>query len=180
MTHKYIYFRNVENPTIESVIYYVMIGESSKELRNLRVINTYAAINGAWFEKVSFSVSERLVQICGRFISTLDSVVFPLRSTRISSSDMVRLLMSNDMDSFENNLHVTRAEINLRSKLSTDFYLMRQGSKMKRFVLSLARKNLSPEYTDGLGHALIGFGLILVFGFISALLDAIEALHVIY
>lgn len=180
MTHKYVYFRNVENPTPKSVIYYVMIGESQRELRNLRVINSYAAVTGAWFEKVSFSVSERLVQICGRFTSTLDSVVFPLRSTRISSSDMVRLLMSNDMDSFENNLHVTRAEINLRSKLSTDFYLIRQGSKLKNLVLSLSRKNLSPEYRDGLGSALIGFGLILVFGFISALLEAIEALHVIY
>lgn len=180
MTHKYIYFRNVEKPTPESVIYFVMIGESPKELRNLRVINSYAAVSGAWFEKVSSSVSCRLVQICSRFTSTLDSVVLPLRTAHVTSSELVRLLMCNGMDSFENNLHVTRAEINLRSKLSTDFYLMRQGSKMKNFVLSLARKNLSPEYRDGLGNALIGFGLILAFGLISAILEVIEAQVMMY
>ena len=180
MTHKFIFVRDIEHFSPESIVFYVWIGESTKEVRNQRVINSYAAVSGAWFEKVSSSVMERLIQVSGSFVSTLDNVDVSFRSAYVSSSEFVRILTGEGLESYETNLVESNAKHLMRFVLSSNYHLMCKAKGRIKPLLALSRKNLSPEFRDGLGRAVIGFGLILAFGLISAILDAIEASGCIY
>lgn len=180
MTHKFIYVRDLENFSPQSVVYYIFIGESEAEVRRMRIINTYASVSGAWFEKVSSSVMERLIQLSGRFTSTFDNVCVEYQSAYVSSNEFVRILKGQGLKSYESSLMESNAKNLMRFMLSSDFHLMCMAKGKIKPLLSLARKNLSPEYRSELGRAVVGFGLILAFGLLSAILDAIEASGMIY
>lgn len=101
MIHKYVFLRNPESVNPDSVVFFVRIGDSEAERRNLRVINSYAAIMGAWFERVSLSVDSRLIELEREAFGGIQDFVVRFRTCSISSSDIVRLLMRQELPSFE-------------------------------------------------------------------------------
>lgn len=174
MIHKYVFLRNPESVNSDSVVFFVRVGDSEAERRNLRVINSYAAIMGAWFERVSLSVDSRLIELEREAFGGLHDVVIRFRTCSISSMDFVRLLMRQELPAFEASYMMPKQSSVLRAMLSTDFFMKWFSNPRKNPCKSLPRKNLSQALGDDFSKAVVGFGLILAFGLLSAVLEAVE------
>lgn len=174
MVHKYVFLRNPESVNPDSVVFFVRVGDSETERRNLRIINSYAAVMGAWFERVSLSVDSRLIDLELQAFGGVQDVVVRFRTCSISSSDMVRLLMCQELPSFEASYMMPKQSSVLRAMLSTDFYIKWFSNPRKSPCKSLPRKNLSQALGDDFSNAVVGFGLILAFGLLSAILESVE------
>mgnify|MGYP003484858672 FL=1 len=174
MTHKYVFLRNPESVNPDSVVFFVRIGDSETERRNLRVINSYAAVMGAWFERVSLSVDSRLIELEREAFGSIQDVFIRFRTCSISSVDFVRLLKHQELPSFEASYMMPKQSSVLRAMLSTDFFVKWFSNPQKRQCKSLPRKNLSHALGDDFSKALVGFGLILAFGLLSAVLEVVE------
>ena len=75
MTHKYVFLRNPESVNPDSVVFFVRVGDSETERRNLRVINSYAAVMGAFRYRLipgSLNWSARHLEVFGTYL--FDSV----------------------------------------------------------------------------------------------------------
>lgn len=174
MTHKYVFLRNPESVNPDSVVFFVRIGESEVERKNLRIINSYAAIMGAWFERVSLSVDSRLIELEREAFGSIQDVFIRFRTCAISSSDFVRLLKHQELPTFEASYMMPKQSSVLRAMLSTDFFVKWFSKPKKSPCKSLPRKNLSQALGDDFSKALVGFGLILAFGLLSAVLEVVE------
>lgn len=174
MIHKYVFLRNPESVNPDSVVFFVRVGDSEDERRNLRVINSYAAVMGAWFERVSLSVDSRLIELEREAFGGIQDVVIRFRTCSISSSDMVRLLMRQELPAYESAYMMPKQSSVLRAMLSTDFFIKWFANPQKRPCKSLPRKNLSKALGDDFSKAVVGFGLILAFGLLSAVLEVVE------
>ena len=174
MIHKYVFLRNPESVNPDSVVFFVRVGESETERRNLRVINSYAAVMGAWFERVSLSVDSRLIELEREAFGSIRDVFIRFRTCSISSSDIIRLLENQELPTFEASYMMSKQSSVLRAMLSTDFFVKWFSNPRKRQCKSLPRKNLSHALGDDFSKALVGFGLILAFGLLSAVLEVVE------
>lgn len=174
MVHKFVFLRNPESVNPDSVVFFVRVGDSEAERRNLRIINSYAAVMGAWFERVSLSVDSRLIELERKAFGGIQDVVVRFRTCSISSGDIVRLLMRQELPSFEASYMMPKQASVLRAMLSTDFYMKWFSNPRKSPCKSLPRKNLSQALGDDFSKAVVGFGLILAFGLLSAILDSVE------
>ena len=174
MVHKFVFLRNPESVNPDSVVFFVRVGDSEAERRNLRIINSYAAVMGAWFERVSLSVDSRLIELERKAFGGIQDVVVRFRTCSISSGDIVRLLMRQELPSFEASYMMPKQASILRAMLSTDFYMKWFSNPRKSPCKSLPRKNLSQALGDDFSKAVVGFGLILAFGLLSAILDSVE------
>lgn len=174
MVHKFVFLRNPESVNPDSVVFFVRVGDSEAERRNLRIINSYAAVMGAWFERVSLSVDSRLIELERQAFGGIQDVVVRFRTCSISSGDFVRLLMRQELPSFEASFMMPKQASILRAMLSTDFYMKWFSNPRKSPCKSLPRKNLSQALGDDFSKAVVGFGLILAFGLLSAILDSVE------
>lgn len=174
MTHKYVFLRNPESVNPDSVVFFVRIGDSETERRNLRVINSYAAVMGAWFERVSLSVDSRLIELEREAFGSIRDVFIRFRTCSISSSDIIRLLKNQELPTFEASYMMPKQSSVLRAMLSTDFFVKWFSNPRKRQCKSLPRKNLSQALGDDFSKAVVGFGLILAFGLLSAVLEVVE------
>lgn len=174
MVHKYVFLRNPESVNPDSVVFFVRVGDSEAERRNLRVINSYAAVMGAWFERVSLSVDSRLIDLEMQAFGGVQDVVVRFRTCSISSSDIVRLLMHQELPTFEASYMMPKQSSVLRAMLSTDFFMKWVSNPRKSPCKSLPRKNLSQALGDDFSKAVVGFGLILAFGLLSAVLEVVE------
>lgn len=174
MIHKYVFLRNPESVNPDSVVFFVRVGDSEAERRNLRIINSYAAVMGAWFERVSLSVDSRLIDLELQAFGGVQDVVVRFRTCSISSSDIVRLLMRQELPTFEASYMMPKQSSVLRAMLSTDFYVKWFSNPRKSPCKSLTRKNLSHALGEDFSKAVVGFGLILAFGLLSAILDSVE------
>lgn len=174
MIHKYVFLRNPESVNPDSVVFFVRVGDSEAERRNLRVINSYAAVMGAWFERVSLSVDSRLIELERDAFGGIQDVVIRFRTCSISSMALVRLLMRQELPAFEASYMMPKQSSVLRAMLSTDFFMKWFSNPRKSPCKSLSRKNLSQALGDEFSKAVVGFGLILAFGLLSAVLEAVE------
>lgn len=174
MIHKYVFLRNPESVNPDSVVFFVRIGDSEAERRNFRVINSYAAVMGAWFERVSLSVDSRLIELERDAFGGIQDVVVRFRTCSISSVDFVRLLMHQGLPAFEASYMMPKQSSVLRAMLSTDFFIKWFSNPKKSPCKSLLRKNLSDALGDDFSKAVVGFGLILAFGLLSAVLEVVE------
>lgn len=174
MTHKYVFLRNPESVNPDSVVFFVRVGESEAERKNLRVINSYAAVMGAWFERVSLSVDSRLIDLELQAFGGIRDVFIRFRTCSISSSDIVRLLKNQELPTFEASYMMPKQSSVLRAMLSTDFFVKWFSKPKKSPCKSLPRKNLSQALGDDFSKAVVGFGLILAFGLLSAVLEVVE------
>ena len=174
MVHKFVFLRNPESVNPDSVVFFVRVGDSEAERRNLRIINSYAAVMGAWFERVSLSVDSRLIELERKAFGGIQDVVVRFRTCSISSGDIVRLLMRQELPSFEASYMMPKQASILRAMLSTDFFMKWFSNPRNSPCKSLPRKNLSQALGDDFSKAVVGFGLILAFGLLSAILDSVE------
>lgn len=174
MVHKYVFLRNPESVNADSVVFFVRVGESETERKNLRIINSYAAVMGAWFERVSLSVDSRLIDLELQAFGGVQNVVVRFRTCSISSVDFVRLLDRQELPTFEASYMMPKQSSILRAMLSTDFFMKWFSNPRKSPCKSLPRKNLSQALGDDFSKAVVGFGLILAFGLLSAILEVVE------
>lgn len=174
MIHKYVFLRNPESVNPDSVVFFVRIGDSLAERKNLRIINSYAAVSGSWFERVSLSVDSRLIDLELQAFGGIQDVVVRFRTCSISSMDFVRLLMRQELPTFEASYMMPKQSSVLRAMLSTDFFMKWFSNPRKSPCMSLPRKNLSQALGDDFSKAVVGFGLILAFGLLSAVLEVVE------
>ena len=180
MTHKYIYIRDFENFSVNSVVYTIMIGESKSEIENLKVINSFASIYGGFFEKYSESVRKRLMQLDAHTFGVPLDFVSRYRTAVVPSKTFRAMLLRNTLDNYEKRLCEPKAKSLLRMMISTDFYMKFSGAKLLTPAPDRKRKNLSDASEVDLYSALVGFGLVLAFGLVGAILEAIEKVVMMY
>lgn len=174
MTHKFVYFSDIENPSPDSVVWYIAIGESSREKKLYQVINSYAAVRGAWFERYEESTLMRLILIEEEVFGRSESVAIRFRTERISASDFVKILRGSDLASIEKKLPQSDSRKLLHNLFDWQFIHRQAKNMAKPSLPSLQRQNLShSEYTDK-WCVLIGSCLILACYLFAAILEVIE------
>lgn len=174
MTKKYVYFRDIDHPTTESVVYCLMIGDSEREKKLIRVINTYAAAQDAYFEVYSECALMRLILAEESVFGNSKRVCLRFRSALFKASDFVRMLKDGSLDKFEANLTEPPAKIHLMSLLSTDYYMSRKVHRAPAIPASLSRNNLSQRGRKSLIDAAIGFVIVAGLYILQMIIDAIE------
>lgn len=174
MTHKFVYFSDIEKPTAQSVVWWLSIGESERENRYLRIINSYAAVRQAWFEPYQESTQLRLILIEEEVFGTAFGIGLRFRSRKISAREFVRLLKSGSLESAEFSMTTSKAAHLIHTMFDWQVIALQSKNQCKTILPSLPRKNLSRQQEDMKFRVIFACCLILASYLFAAILEAIE------
>ena len=174
MTHKFVYFSDIEKPTTQSVVWWISIGESEREKRYLRIINSYAAVRQAWFEAYQESTLMRLILVEEEVFGSAFGIGLRFRSRKISAKDFVQLLKSGSLESAESSMTSNKTARLLHKMFDWQIIELQNKNQGKTILPSLPRKNLSRQQEDMLFRVIFASCLILASYLFAAILEAIE------
>ena len=174
MKHQFIFMREINELSVDSVVYHVWISEGPRGEAYKKAFQKYAAEHNCWFEQWAEHVDARIDYYEERVFWNAPLAVRRFRSAHVSASQMA-LLMGDDLFfSFEENLHMPRLFFLVMWASYPSYHLLPNDGKWKVPQPPSSRKNLCKRGEKSLVDAAIGLGMIAAFYIVGMVLEALE------
>lgn len=174
MKHQFVLFRDVENPTKDSVVYHVWVSDSPREKHLLPIIEKFAQESYAWFQRWNECVDLRLGYLEERVFWSEPIAVRRFKSTHISARDMVALIQSGSFTTFEENIFMPKIFFRIMWQCYPSAPFMPKSGIKANTCPASPRKYLSQRGRRSVVDAVIGMGIVTILFLVQMILDAVE------
>lgn len=180
MKTKYCYIPKVDDFCVDSRIYAVYVGVSPRELAQLRVLDSIATKNGAFFRPWDQDTDNFLISIGYRFFSPDDGVAGATRRMDFDIADIMKHIQKGDLDIIKVPANITRNRIHMLNTFNPTIHIENHARRAGIQCQSVPRKYLSHREMGALAKSVIGFSLILILFLVSGYLEGIEPIILQY
>lgn len=174
MKHKYILVPDVECLTENTIVYYVWVGISAKDLRLLRQLERYAAMNNMWFELWGDHVVQRLAYYNSKVFHFDGYFMNRFRVVSENISVVAPIFIGANRDIFESNLNDSQGRFKFICGLFHVPERIENFIGKRTLALCQKRKYLSTDIKQNLSDTAVKIGLIISLIALGAWLENIE------
>lgn len=171
MVHYWYFFRDLNRPTVESVVYYVKVGTSNRQQTKFTLVKEFCRDCALYFEPISNTSDHSIRQLENSLFSGSNLFARKLRRVTISIDELYDFIYHDSFDSFEKSLAEKKGYSYFRAMVDPTFFLSKKKSKNTFPTASPPRKYLKSSEREELISAIINFGLILAVFLFAAWLE---------
>lgn len=172
MVHYWYFFRELNRPSAESVVYYIKVGESSKQQTKHALVREFCKDCGLYFEPIC--------RVSDNAIRQLENSLFPgsnwfarkLRRLTISIDELYELIVDDSFVSFEKSLAENKGYSYFRSMVDPSFFFAQNKLKKINTPASPVRKYLKCGKGASVNSFLINSVAILIVWLITAYFES--------
>lgn len=174
MKQQFIFVRNVEHVSEETVVYHVWVGTSQREQKALEKIKAYAAANGCWCELWAEHVDFRLCYYEERVFWSTPIGVRRFKSAHLQATKLAAIIERDYLDIFEGSLNFPRIFFEVMWKCYPGSSCLPKKNFSSPSCLPESRKYLSGKEEIGACQAVRAFVIVSALFFLGMVLEAVE------
>lgn len=176
MVHWYVFVREPQNFSSESVIFDVSCGQGVRQQKALQVVKRYAADFGAYLQIRSDIADQVINSLCNRAFPHKRFAHMYAKRVRISICELAERLSKNLLCELEKPVNVGRRWIQTLSRFDSKFSCkFSQGRRLKP-AQSETRKNLSQQREPTLEEVIIAMILVPILFVIVGAMEHYESI----
>lgn len=142
MVHYWYFFRELCRPSVESVVYYVKVGASSRQQTKYALVREFCRDCGLYFEPVSCISDDAIRNLEDSLFSGSNWFARKLRRVTISIDELYTLIIDDSFVSFEQTLAEKKGYSYFRSMVDPSFFFAQKNLKKIKTPASPLRKYL--------------------------------------
>lgn len=172
MVHYWYFFRELCRPSVESVVYYVKVGASSRQQTKLTLVREYCKDCGLYFEPISCTSDDAIRNLEKSLFSGSNWFARKLRRVTISIDELYTLIIDDSFVSFEQTLAEKKSYSIFRSMVDPSFFFAQSKIKKIKTPASPLRKYLKYGKGDPANSFLINSVAVLIVWLITAYFES--------
>jgi hypothetical protein len=172
MVHYWYFFREMNRPTVESVVYYIKVGESSRQQTKFALVREFCKDCGLYFEPISQVSDEAIRQLENSLFSGSNWFARKLRRATISIDELYELIIDDSFVSFEKCLAEKKSYSYFRSMVDPSFFFAQNKLKEIKIPASPVRKYLKYGKGTSVNSFLINSVAVLIVWIITAYFES--------
>lgn len=172
MVHYWYFFREMFRPSVESVVYYVKVGASSRQQTKYALVREYCKDCGLYFEPISCTSDDAIRNLEDSLFSGSNRFARKLRRVTISIDELYTLIIDDSFISFEKSLAEKKGYSYFRSMVDPHFFFAQNKLKKIKTPASPLRKYLKYGQGAPVNSFLINSVAVLIVWLITAYLES--------
>lgn len=172
MVHYWYFFRELNRPSVESVVYYIKVGESSRQQTKHALVREFCRDCGLYFEPISRTSDDAIRQLENSLFSGLNWFARKLRRVTISIDELYELIINDSFVSFEKSLAEKKGYSYFRSMVDPSFFFALNKLKKIKTPASPSRKYLKYGKGASVNSFLINSVAVLIVWLITAYFES--------
>lgn len=159
-------------PSVESVVYYVKVGASSRQQTKYALVREYCKDCGLYFEPISCTSDDAIRNLEDSLFSGSNRFARKLRRVTISIDELYTLIIDDSFVSFEKTLAEKKGYSYFRSMVDPNFFFAQNKLKKIKTPASPLRKYLKYGQGASVNSFLINSVAVLIVWLITAYLES--------
>lgn len=159
-------------PSVESVVYYVKVGASSRQQTKYALVREYCKDCGLYFEPISCTSDDAIRSLEDSLFSGSNRFARKLRRVTISIDELYTLIIDDSFVSFEQSLAEKKGYSYFRSMVDPSFFFAQNKLKKIKIPASPVRKYLKYGQGAPVNLFLINSVAVLIVWLITAYLES--------
>ena len=176
MKSKFVFCPNFENFVTDTVVFYVYVGVSQRDIYYKKIID-HAAVNLGWiFCPVGIDIDFELIQVSARLFKGSKFPNLYLRKHKIDIEHLVAILRHGDILEYSKTIADEVGNFKFLCAIDSDFYFNHHKQAKPQTMPTVSRKNLSEDAGWSFSQAIVGFVLMILIFCLGEIVCAIERL----
>lgn len=142
MVHYWYFFRELNRPSVESVVYYIKVGASSRQQTKYALVREFCRDCGLYFEPISRTSDDAIRNLENSLFSGSNQFARKLRRVTISIDELYTLIIDDSFVSFEQTLAEKKGYSFFRSMVDPSFFFAQSKIKKIKTPASPSRQYL--------------------------------------
>lgn len=142
MVHYWYFFREMNRPSVESVVYYIKVGESSRQQTKHALVREFCKDCGLYFESISRTSDDAIRNLENSLFSGSNWFARKLRRVTISIDELYELIIDDSFIPFEKSLAEKKGYSYFRSMVDPSYFFAQNKLKKIKTTASPLRKYL--------------------------------------
>lgn len=172
MVHYWYFFRELNRPSAESVVYYIKVGESSRQQTKFALVREFCRDCCLYFEPISRISDDAIRQLENSLFPGSNWFARKLRRVTISIDELYELIIDDSFVSFEKSVAQGKGYCYFRSMVDPSFFFAQNKLKKIKTPASPSRKYLKCGKGASVNSFLINSVAVLIVWLITAYFES--------
>jgi len=172
MVHYWYFFRDLNRPSVESVVYYIKVGASNRQQTKFALVKEFCRDCALYFEPISNTSDQAIRQLENSLFSGSNLFARKLRRVTISIDELYEFIYHDSFVSFEKSLAEKKGYSYFRSMVDPSFFFAQNKLKKIKTPASPVRKYLKFGKGASVSSFLINSVAVLIVWLITAYFES--------
>jgi len=172
MVHYWYFFRDLNRPSVESVVYYIKVGASNRQQTKFALVKEFCRDCALYFEPISNTSDQAIRQLENSLFSGSNLFARKLRRVTISIDELYEFIYHDSFVSFEKSLAEKKGYSYFRSMVDPSFFFAQNKQKKIKTPASPVRKYLKFGKGASVNSFLINSMAVLIVWLITAYFES--------